>query len=372
MFFRRYLLDPLLRLAVVATVYLMAGSVFGVAVGFVAAAVIGVVVYLVLARRMLVRHRVLGGAGGRVSVPMRLLLAAIPTGMTISLLWVVLGPLPTAVLGVQGDSTEVAYLRATLIIANLPITVSAALQTMFQAAATRLWRAQRLDELAAAYWRTGLWTALITLPVLMLSLGFAEPTVVTLFGEEYRSAASLLTLLCGGLWLVALLGPSQNLVLATSKGPIHHHHQCVRGRRDPRRTMLILVPQYLAWGAGAVMILAALAATGLRLLLIRGKRIRVRDRRPLLIAFGGITLGASAALVVSHFSSTWPFYSALAGGAVLTLPVAATMLPALNMPGTAPRLANAPILRVLFGRSGPGRTGTGSTRSEDPASRTEP
>ena len=169
MFFRRYLLDPLLRLAVVATVYLMAGSVFGVAVGFVAAAVIGVVVYLVLARRMLVRHRVLGGAGGRVSVPMRLLLAAIPTGMTISLLWVVLGPLPTAVLGVQGDSTEVAYLRATLIIANLPITVSAALQTMFQAAATRLWRAQRLDELAAAYWRTGLWTALITLPVLMLS-----------------------------------------------------------------------------------------------------------------------------------------------------------------------------------------------------------
>ena len=135
---------------------------------------------------------------------------------------------------------------------------------------------------------------------------------------------------------------------------------------------LILVPQYLAWGAGAVMILAAQAATGLRLLLIRGKRIRVRDRRPLLIAFGGITLGASAALVVSHFSSTWPFYSALAGGAVLTLPVAATMSPALDIPGTAPRLANAPILRVLFGRSGPGRTGTGSTRSEDPASRTEP
>ncbi len=214
-FFRRYILDPALRLGAIGLVFVLAGGVTQVAIALVAAAGVGVLIYGQLTWRLVAKYHLWEGAGGRIRFPVRPLAAAIPAAMTIALIWAISNPLPTAVLGSAGDAVEIAYLRASLIIANLPITIRAAISVMFLAGATRLWRSGQRTELARTYWTTGLWVGTITLPILVLLVGFPEQTATTLFGDDYANAATLMVVTGGGLWLVASLGPSTNLLLVT-------------------------------------------------------------------------------------------------------------------------------------------------------------
>jgi O-antigen/teichoic acid export membrane protein len=57
-----------------------------------------------------------------------------------------------------------------------------------------------------AYWQTAIWLAVFTYPIFAMTVVFAEPMVVTLFGERYRGSAPYLALLSAGYYFNVALG----------------------------------------------------------------------------------------------------------------------------------------------------------------------
>jgi len=206
-FFRKYLMTPALRLVVVLVLALTGASVTFLAVGYLAAAAAGIVLYLVLFLGTLRQQGLLQQFDPRrVKLPFRAVFEfsfPLITG-ELSLLSLKMGGV--VVLGIYHSTVEVADYRVVFSSARLNTAVAASFATLFLPVIARLFTRNNLDGLRHTYWNTAAFIAVASFPIFAMTGPLAPATTVFLFQERYASSAPVLSILAIGYYVNVVLG----------------------------------------------------------------------------------------------------------------------------------------------------------------------
>ncbi|MGD9956221.1 MAG: oligosaccharide flippase family protein [Candidatus Nanopelagicales bacterium] len=346
-FYRRYLLEPGLRLTAILVVFLLGAGVYGLTIGYVLASLLGVSIYVVMVVRLLSRLGFLANLHGRVTLPVRALLREGFPLMTSSLVYVVVMAVPTFVLGAVGTAADVASLRAVLPIAQLSMAASGAFWVLFPPMITRQWERGDMRGVRLTYWRTALWVALVSYPALVISVSFAEPTTVTLLGRQYADSAPLLAILGFGFWFQSATGFSA-IMMATAGRLRFVFFANVTILVLGTALSLLLIPPYGAWGAAVGMTLSLVLGNILRQLGLAGLPPGVAERW---MAGPFAAMGAGVVLtVLLQFWIGAGFVLALILTGVVSLAVLVVTLPYLDVAHTFPELLKIPVAGPLLRR----------------------
>ena len=357
-FFRRYLLEPGLRLTAIVTVYLLGAGVYGLTVGYLLASLLGVSIYGVMVVRLLGRIGVLGELRGRVELPVRMMLRESLPLMSSSLVYVTVMALPTFVLGAVGTASDVAALRAVLPLAQLSMAAAGAFWVLFPPMLTRLWQRGDMLGVRLTFWRTALWVALVSYPTLVLCVAFAEPTTVTLLGQQYAGSAPLLAVTSLGFWFQSATGFSA--ILMTTAGRVRFVLLAnLATLALGVGSAFLLVPRYGAWGGALSMTITLVVGNVLRQLGMIGLPPGAVERR-LLGPWGAMVGGLLVAAGLQQLIHAG-FVVGLLVSAVVSLAVLAVTVPYLDVSHTFPELLRLPVLGALLAASAatpPRRRGT--------------
>jgi len=340
-FFRRYVLEPSLRLAAVALVLLGGGSLYDLTLGYIFAAVVGMAIYAVMLVRLLRKLGVLANLRGRVVLPIRELLVDGMPLLTSTLVYAAINALPALYLGAVGTATDVANLRAIAPIATVAMAASTAFAVLYLPTVTRMWEKGDLLGVRLSYWRTALWVALASYPALLMSTAYAGPTTVTLLGERYASSAPLLAICGVGYFFQSASGFSAQILT-------------VVGRRrylfwTNMLTMMVgfvaasaLIPKYGALGAAWTTAITLIANNVMRQLGLRGLSVRVFDVRVL----APYVLMIILVLDLAGLQSVAPvgFIGAIIISGLVSLAMLLFTVPWLDVPGTFPELMRIPVI----------------------------
>lgn len=206
-FFRKYLFTPGLRLAVVVALAVTGASVEFLAIGYVAAGLVGLAVSLAVLVRVLRERGLLDKLRPRrLRVPFKAVFSfSMPliTGEVLQLSLVVGGVL---VLGYYQPAEEVATYRAVFNPSRLNTAVLGAFVPLFLPLAARLFERRDIDGLRSAYWHTGALVAVLTFPIFALTGPLAHDLTLLLFGPRYRESGLVLALLAIGYYFNTALG----------------------------------------------------------------------------------------------------------------------------------------------------------------------
>ena len=206
-FFRKYLFTPGLRLGVVVALALTGASVEFLAIGYVAAGLVGLVVSLAVLVRVLRERGLLEKLRPRqLRVPFKAVFSfstPLITGELLQLSLVVGGVL---VLGYYASAEEVATYRAVFNPSRLNTAVLGAFVPLFLPLAARLFERRDIDGLRQAYWHTGALVAVLTFPIFALTGPLAHDLTLLLFGPRYSESALVLALLSIGYYFNTALG----------------------------------------------------------------------------------------------------------------------------------------------------------------------
>lgn len=206
-FLRRYVLAPALRIGVVTAFAVGGFGVFFLAAGYVAAAMAGVLLYLVLVvdmfrRRGLLRHLHVRS----LRMPVREVVGYTVPLLTSDLVYLLMATTDVLILGHFHGSSAVADLRVIDSAAKANGLVMSSFALLFVPTAARFFARGDRAAVRDLYWRTAVWMAVLTFPVFALTFALAEPVTVTLFEERYRASAVYLAILAFGRYVDAAFG----------------------------------------------------------------------------------------------------------------------------------------------------------------------
>lgn len=209
-FFRRYILTPVLRLVVVGVVLLSGGGVLALGAGYVVVGVIGVAVYGSMLAKAFRDRGLLDDRRARsrdgIRLPLREIGAFTVPLLLSDAMFVVLNTSDVVILGRTHGADAVAGYRSVLPLAHLNQVVMNSFALLAGPLMARLWARDDRDGLAIAYWRTATWVAVLTFPVAALTVGLADPVVALLFGERYEGSGTYLAILSAAFYANAALG----------------------------------------------------------------------------------------------------------------------------------------------------------------------
>lgn len=339
-FFRRYLLEPGLRLIVILAVYAAGAGVYGLTVGYVLASFVGLAIYIGMVVRLLSKLGVLGELHGKVTLPVRAMVVEGVPMMASTLVYVVVTALPTLVLGATASAVEVASLRAVQPIASVSLAASGAFWVLYPPLVARQWRRGDRLGIRLGYWRTALWIAIVSYPGLLLGVAFAEPTTVTLLGHQYATSAPLLAVTALGFWFQSSTGFAP-ILLATAGRLRFLFWANIASLAIGIASSFWLIPRYQAWGAALAMTITLVLGNIVRQLGLRGLPPGMADRRvarPFLVMVAGLIL-ATLLQQVAHLG----FVLAVLVSAAITLAALAVTLPYLDVANTFPELLKLPV-----------------------------
>jgi O-antigen/teichoic acid export membrane protein len=206
-FVRRHVLAPGLKLAVVIGLILSHSSVLFLAVGYLAASLVGVGIYGYQLVRLLRDQGLLAHASFRELVmPWRQIFGFSIPLLTSDLVYVTMNAINVLLLGHFWGTTGVANLRAVQPTATMNEMVMASFATLFTPLAARLFANDDRVGINGLYWRTAIWIAIFTFPMFAVTFCLARPITLLLFGARYEDAAPILALLSFGSYFNAALG----------------------------------------------------------------------------------------------------------------------------------------------------------------------
>jgi O-antigen/teichoic acid export membrane protein len=206
-FFRKYIVTPLLQLIVVVAIWQLGGSVFQLATGYVITSFLGIALYAVLLVRVLREREILYRFRlRRVVWPWKEVFAfSIPT-MTTQLEFVITNMGTVVLLAAYGGPTDVAAYRAVFPAARLNQVVYQTFVTMFLPMAARLFSRGDHKGMRNSYWQTSVFLAVATFPIFIMTTVFAQTTTVTLFGSPYAESGWVLAATAFGYYFSVTLG----------------------------------------------------------------------------------------------------------------------------------------------------------------------
>lgn len=282
-FVRRYVLAPILRLAIVALLVMGGFGLYFVAAGYVFAGLFGLLLYGSMMRRLFKDKGLLAGGVGRAASPLSFPIREI-TAFTIPLLatdamFVVLNTSDVVILRRTAGVAAISSYRAVLPVARLGQLVMNSFSLLFAPLMARLWTRGDRRLLCDAYWQTAAWVAVLSFPLFAVTLGMAGPLTVILFGHRYADAAPYLTILSVAFYFNASLG--FNGVTLKMVGRVWLSAATALAALVFNITAnLILIPRYGAAGAAWGMALSVAFYNVLKqLALRRGSGIVLLDRR---------------------------------------------------------------------------------------------
>lgn len=206
-FFRKHLMAPGLRFAVVLVLWLTGQEVMFLALGYLLASAAGLLLYFGLLVRVLQERGLWRELDPRkVVLPFRAVFEfsfPLITG-ELALLSMKVGGV--MVLALYQPLTEVAEYRAAFGVARLNTAVTTSFSTLFLPVIARLHARGEIDELRDSYWHTALFVAVGTFPIFALTGPLAPAVTVTLFGSQYAGAAMVLSILAVGYYLNVTFG----------------------------------------------------------------------------------------------------------------------------------------------------------------------
>lgn len=206
-FIRRYVLAPGLRLLVAALLVAGNGSATQLAIGYVLASALGLALYGALFVRLLEERGLLREfRRARPEVPAREILGFSIPLLTTDAVWLLLNTFPLILLTAFGGLDDVAAFQVVKPAAALNLLVSSSFIVLFLPVATRMVARSNHDGLVDLYWRTAIWTAVMTFPIFAATFAFAGPLTEILFGQRYAASGTYLAIMSVGYYVNAALG----------------------------------------------------------------------------------------------------------------------------------------------------------------------
>lgn len=206
-FFRRYLLTPLLRLATVGLLVANDGGARFLAVGYVLTGVAGVVAYammlvpLIRSRGIIRRGRAQG-----VSWPWREVLVYSLPLMVSDVMYAVMNTADVILLNRSHTAEDIAAYRAAGSTAKLNQFVMTSFALLFVPLMARLIERRDRQAMADLYWRTAAWIAVASYPMFALTFSLSGPITHFMFGSDYDDASRYLAVMAIGYYFNAAMG----------------------------------------------------------------------------------------------------------------------------------------------------------------------
>jgi len=344
-FFRKHVLAPLLKLAVVVLLVFLHADAHFLAQGYLAASILGVSIYSVIFWRLFRREGLFdSGNTGGIDIPARAMFVFTLPLLTSNLVPVVIHSSATMILGYFHPTTEVAKYRAVLPAAHLNNIVLASFGTLFTPLAARLFARGDRAGIRTLYWRSAAWMAVLSFPVFALTFSLARSLTVTLYGARYADAWPILQLVAGAYYFSAALG--NNGLTLKVMGRLRY--VVVINLMAMLANILItfaLVPHFGALGTGIATASALVLHNILKQWGLRSAGVGIIDRRTLPV-YAAIVIGAVGLfvlqLLVNHF------FVLLPAAALVSFLVLAYTKHALHVEETFPELLKLPVLGALL------------------------
>jgi O-antigen/teichoic acid export membrane protein len=342
-FYRKYVVTPALRLAVVTVIAVTHGSVYLLALGYVLTSVLGNFIYLVLLIRVMrergLSHRL---RSTRIVVPYREVLSfSFPT-MTSELVFLATNLGTVVILGAYGGARQVANFRAVVPAARLNQAVYQTFITMFLPMTSRLHARDDHDGVRETYWHTSHILAISTFPVFVMTTVFAGTTTVTLFGERYASSGPVLLALSLGFYASVAMG--FNTYVLQVYGRLRFLVLSNVGVAVACLGLdFALIPAYgatgAAWANGSTLVLQNVVNQVVLMRTLRPGGDRMKHLLPYLVV-----AGATLVLVVVQVVAHPGFVLALVACGLVGLVVLRLTRHALALTTMFPELRKAPVL----------------------------
>lgn len=206
-FYRKHVIAPVLKLTVVVMLVAFGAEAHFLAWGYLAAAAVGVALYVAILARILDRDGTLGQLrAARRNVPVRELFEFALPLLTSSLVAVVMHSADTMILGYFHPAGEVARYRVVLPAATLNTIVLASFGLLYMPLAARLFARNDMAGINVLYWRSAVWMAVLSFPVFAMTFSLARSVTVAVYGERYASSWIILQLFAVAYYFGVTLG----------------------------------------------------------------------------------------------------------------------------------------------------------------------
>ena len=206
-FFRRYVLTPGLKLAVLLVMLPTGYGVFFAAGGYLAADVVGLLVGTAILWHFLHRQGLFAHFGRhRIDVPWREIMGYTIPLFSSELLLVGLPALEVVLLERLASVTQVAAYLAVIPFAFMIDLVKSSFTPLFMPAATRMLARRDVEGINCLYWQSAIWIAVLASPVFLLTFAAARPLIGLLYGPRYADSAAVLSVLSLGWYVEIAMG----------------------------------------------------------------------------------------------------------------------------------------------------------------------
>ena len=347
-FFRRYVFAPVLQLSIVVAIIQSRSGVQVLALGYVIAAAVGIAIYAVVLVRLLAKQGLLGHLRrDSLHLPAREIFTFSIPLLASDLVFVLRGSLMVVMIEVFRTTEEVAEFRAVLPLAIQNLFVATSFRFIFTPGASRLYARDDRQALDDLYWQTAVWIAILTFPLFALCVAFGEQLTVLLFGDQYRSAGIVLSILAIGYYANGSIG--FNSLLLRVFGRVRY--MVTTDLATAVVSVLVslaLIPQFGALGAAIGTTATLIVQNILYQWGLRTRTTVVAFDRRYLRAYVSIIAGALGLLVVNLLAHP-PFVVAFILTGLVSMAVLGLNRGDLRILETYPELGRFRIMQRIFG-----------------------
>jgi O-antigen/teichoic acid export membrane protein len=349
-FFRRHVLAPGLKLAVVAALILGNSNVYFLAVGYLAAGVLGVGICTVLLLRIMHQKGIFEHFDLRsIKMPVAELFAFSIPLLSTDLLYQAMNSMDAVLLGHFRGAVDIAAFRSVQSAAGLNQLAMMSFQTLFTPLAARMFARKDDAGINDLYWQTAVWMAIISFPIFAMTFSLAQPLTVLLFTKKYADSAPILALLSLGYYFSTALGFNGLTIRVFGKMRYVVVINILAALVN-LSINLLLIPMYGAIGAaigtcGTMIVHNILKQIGLRL----STNVKMFEWRYFKV-YGVIVVSAIGLLLIQRLAGSH-IYIEIPLVALVSFLVLVLNRNSLNVGQIFPELLRFPLARRFFGEA---------------------
>jgi O-antigen/teichoic acid export membrane protein len=348
-FFRKYIIGPAFKLAIVLMLILGHSGVRFLAGGYLGAGVVALVIYAVVLLRTMHAQKLFQHLNFRtIQIPAAEVLAFTVPLLASDLVYTVMNSMDAVLLEHFQGVVDVAALRAVQPTAKLNQLVLSSFGLLFTPAAARMFARNDREGINDLYWQNAIWIAVISFPIFAVTFSLARPITVFLYTGRYEQSAIILALLSLGYYFNAALG--QNGLTLKVFGKVRYIVVVdVFVAILNLGINILLIPRYGALGAAIgtfsiLVIFNILKQAGLLL----GTGINLFDWYYLRVY---VIIGVSAlGLLLLQWFTDLPVYVSIILAGLASVLVLRMNRHLLNVEQTFPEILQIPLMKYLLGK----------------------
>lgn len=206
-FLRRYLLTPVIQLAVVTLMIARDAGVVFLAWGYLAGTLLGTAISASLLFGVLRREGLLRAfRPTRILVPARELFSFSLPLVTSDAVVMANKSAGTLFLGYYFGMDEVALFQVVMPLALLNLVVMQSFGLLYVPSSSRYFADGDIDGINALYWKTAVWITVLSFPVFAVLFAASTPLTVLFYGSRYEASGIILSILVVGQYVQASQG----------------------------------------------------------------------------------------------------------------------------------------------------------------------